>query len=41
MRNYRNTCGADCLGVKVLNHYGCGYLGDMSKAEVVTDADFE
>lgn len=40
MKNYRNACTSNCLGVKVMNHFGCGYLGDMTPAEMVTDADF-
>jgi hypothetical protein len=44
MKNYRSSCGASCLGVKVLNHYGCGYLGalnnNLEKAEVINDGDF-
>jgi len=41
MKNYRSSCGAKCLGVNVLNHYGCGYLGEnIERAEVVTAEDF-
>jgi len=40
MRNYRNSCGAKCLGVKVMEHFGCGYLGAMGHSDMATEADF-